>query len=52
MIALKALAAIAIVWASVGIWMVIQTRSRGWKADVAFAMFWPLHWYFEIWRNR
>jgi len=45
-------ASIAVLWIAVGIWMVIKTRSRGWRADVAFVFLWPLHWYIEIWKGR
>lgn len=45
------LLAIPILWIAVGVWMVIQTDSRGWKADTMFVMMWPLHWYFEVWRK-
>ena len=45
---MKTVLAIAIIWIAVGIWMVIRTNSREWKADAAFVALWPLHWYFEI----
>lgn len=39
--------AIPILWIAVGVWMVIKTNSRGWKADVAFVLSWPVHWTLE-----
>lgn len=39
--------AIPIIWIAIGIWMVIRTKSRGWKADAAFVVTWPIHWLVE-----
>ena len=45
---LQIITALAIVWLVVGLWLVISSQSRGWKADAAFVLLWPAHVYFEL----
>ncbi len=39
--------AIGLVWVIIGLWLVLCTASRGWKADVVFVLLWPFHAYLE-----
>lgn len=45
---LQSIAALAIVWIVVGLWLVINSQSRGWKADTVFVLMWPVHLYLEM----
>ena len=40
-------AGLALAWVGVGCWMVWRTPSRGWWADCAFVVDWPLHLWLE-----
>lgn len=48
---LAAMVLIVTLWLGAGLWMICVTPSRGWKADLQFVFWWPLHWYFEIWKG-
>ncbi|CDO34192.1 hypothetical protein [Novosphingobium sp. KN65.2] len=34
---------ISSVWLSAGVYMVLETRSRGWIADISFLATWPIY---------
>ena len=44
---MELLLAIPIIWIAIGIWLVIKTKSRGWRADLQFVFEWPIHWFLE-----
>jgi hypothetical protein len=41
---------ITMVYLSIGVWLTMNTRSRGMVADAIFILLWPLYW-FDDWKN-